>query len=70
MSGWRDILTKTLTKKIEVNSTNVTESNERPNERTNERKGENYIPLGITSIYGHFYYLFHIALSFIHADLC
>ena len=50
-------LRETLTKNFEVNSTNVTESNERTNTRTNEhtngrtdkRQGENYIPRGINA---------------------
>ena len=42
-------LRETLTKNFEVNSTNVTESNERTNERTDERQGENYKPLGINA---------------------
>ena len=44
---------KTLTKNFAVNSTNVTESNERTNEqmniRTDKRQGESYIPLGINA---------------------
>ena len=52
---WLEIysLRETLTKNFEVNSTNVTESDERTNERTNERtykrKDENYIALGINA---------------------
>ena len=50
-------LRETLTKNFDVNSTNVTESNERTNTRTNEhtngrtdkRQGENYIPRGINA---------------------
>ena len=58
-------LRETLTKNFEVNSTNVTESNEQTNEQTNEptnqptnehmngrtdkRQGENYIPRGINA---------------------
>ena len=36
-------LRETLTKNFEVNSTNVTESNERTNIRTDKHQGENYI---------------------------
>ena len=44
----RDILTKrNFNQKLEVNSTNVTESNERTNIQTDERKGKNYISIGI-----------------------
>ena len=45
---WLEIysLRETLTKNFEVNSTNVTESNERTYIRKDERIGENYIPLG------------------------
>ena len=39
-------LKKTLTKNFEVNSTNVTESNERTNIRTDEHHGENCINAG------------------------
>ena len=46
-------LRETLTKKFEVNSTNVMESTEQMNEQmniqTDERKGESYIPLGINA---------------------
>ena len=50
-------LRETLTKNFEVNSTNVTESNELTNTRTNEhtngrtdkRQGENYIPCSINA---------------------
>ena len=50
-------LRETLTKNFVVNSTNVTESNERTKTRTNERtnirtdkyQGESYIPLGINA---------------------
>ena len=54
-------LRETLTKNFDVNSTNVTESNERTNTGTNEltnehtngqtdkRQGENYIPRGINA---------------------
>ena len=42
-------LGETLTKNFEVNSTNVTESNERTNIQTDKREGKNYIPLGISA---------------------